>query len=342
MDQEIQEKPSLFEELRANESTPFDALPDNVEVYISSIDPKLCRTLIKELAHILPLLKSDGFSKNKVSTEDNTNDTDKWPKLGHLRRVHRIQRQKLELAIETNEDTVVVGDSDEHVTTATRKRKKETSTSVSLRIIIGPVEQVDHLLLHTSEGSKSVKLRQIITNLNLELVREILPGRPAKSRVELNNWNNQNNGDGWWPSLFFEKQTLEFKEKELKLDIHEEWGSMRNGMLAAIEDSRRFQEEGILSEKDSNGEHIFCGAVVICPLTQKVVSNAFDEWRAQASDCYDKNIEEGDIKMRMKENPLSTPILLAMQGVSRRERTQAMGHGMDSDLFRNGQYLCTG
>jgi len=33
---------------------------------------------------------------------------------------------------------------------------------------------------------------------------------------------------------------------------------------------------------------------------------------------------------------------LAIQGVSRRERTQAMGHGMDSDLFRNGQYLCTG
>jgi len=338
---DIEKKPALFEELRADVSTPFDGLPDEVQTYVSFVDPKLCRKLIKELAYILPLLKSDGFSKNKALTEKN--DYHRWPKLGHLRRVHRIQHPIEVVAAKPNEDNMVRNLDEE----TPKKRKKIISTmatqstlnSVSLRILIGPVEQVDNILMDTSDGSKSAELRQLIRNYNLQLVREALPGRPAKSRVELNNWNAQNDGNGWWPSLFFEKQTPEFKEKELELDIDEEWGMMRNGMLAAVEDSRMFQEEGMLLEKGCDGKTDFCGAVVVCPLTRKVVSNAFDEWEAQASDCQDK---EGDMKMRMKENPLSTPVLLAIQGVSRRERAEATGHGMDSALFMNGQYLCTG
>ena len=59
--------------------------------------------------------------------------------------------------------------------------------------------------------------------------------------------------------------------------MDEEWGMMRNGMLAAIDDSQMFKEEGILTEKGYGSENSFCGAVVVCPTLQKVVSNAFGE-----------------------------------------------------------------
>jgi len=246
-------------------------------------------------------------------------------------------------------------------TKLSRKRKKAASlgstssnnnslSSVSLRILIGSVEQVDHVLqlnddTTSSKDSKPAKLRNLIQNYNLSLVCETLPGRPAKSRSELNEWNSRNGGNGWWPSLFFEKQTLDFKEKELALDLDEEWGMMRDGMLAAFKDSRRFPKN-----EGCGTDNIGCGAVIVCPRTQKIVATAFDEWYAQAYSKYlvlgkdDSGIEEDDMKIMrmMSNNPLSTPVLLAIQGVSRRERAKAVGHGMDSNLFKNGQYLCTG
>ncbi|GMI04820.1 hypothetical protein TrLO_g15102 [Triparma laevis f. longispina] len=41
-------------------------------------------------------------------------------------------------------------------------------------------------------------------------------------------------------------------------------------------------------------------------------------------------------------NPLQTPILLSIQAVSRRERSNAVRLGVESEEFTEGQYLCTG
>jgi len=38
-----------------------------------------------------------------------------------------------------------------------------------------------------------------------------------------------------------------------------------------------------------------------------------------------------------KANLLCTPVLMAVQGVSRRERLNALGSGMESDQFKRGQ-----
>mgnify|MGYP000450884819 CR=1 FL=1 len=43
-----------------------------------------------------------------------------------------------------------------------------------------------------------------------------------------------------------------------------------------------------------------------------------------------------------RANPLCSSVILAIQGVSRRERSAAAGQGINSDEFKNGQYLCTG
>ena len=79
--------------------------------------------------------------------------------------------------------------------------------------------------------------------------------------------------------------------------------------------------------------------MVICPLTQQIISQSFEEWLAQTTAeeeyrCDGIRNKEGNM---IKENILSTPLLLAIQGVSRKERMAAMGYGMDSDLFKNGQ-----
>jgi tRNA(Arg) A34 adenosine deaminase TadA len=42
------------------------------------------------------------------------------------------------------------------------------------------------------------------------------------------------------------------------------------------------------------------------------------------------------------DNPLATSIVLAIQGVSRKERQKAISDGMESSEFQKGQYLCTG
>ena len=101
---------------------------------------------------------------------------------------------------------------------------------------------------------------------------------------------------------------------------------MRNGMLDAIKDALAFRKEAY-----SEGSF---GVVIVCPKTQTTVASSYQEWKAQ--------VEEGndtfqDIKTKLQNHPLVTNCLLAIQGVSRLERLSAMGHGMDSDAFKNGQ-----
>jgi hypothetical protein len=99
-----------------------------------------------------------------------------------------------------------------------------------------------------------------------------------------------------------------------------------HGMLDAIKDALTFRKEAY-SEAS-------CGVVIVCPKTQTTVSSSYQEWTAQ--------VEEGgdtfqDIKTKLQNHPLVTNCLLAIQGVSRLKRLSAMGHAMDSEVFKNGQ-----
>jgi tRNA(Arg) A34 adenosine deaminase TadA len=64
------------------------------------------------------------------------------------------------------------------------------------------------------------------------------------------------------------------------------------------------------------------------PKRNTIVSKASEELASQGSS--------------ITNNPLATPPILAIQGVSRRERQAALEKGMTSSDFRQGQYLCTG
>ena len=52
-----------FQELRPEQSTPFDDLPDQINCYVSKIQPQHCGMVVKELGYRLPLLKIDGMGR---------------------------------------------------------------------------------------------------------------------------------------------------------------------------------------------------------------------------------------------------------------------------------------
>ena len=72
----------------------------------------------------------------------------------------------------------------------------------------------------------------------------------------------------------------------------------------------------------------------MCPKTQRVVASSYQEWKDQRN-------EDGEsiqrVHEKMQHHPLVTNCLLAIQGVSRLERSKAMGLGMASEAFQKGQ-----
>ncbi len=368
----------LFEEIKSDVPGPIDLLPEEVEVYVSTIEPKLCGTLIKDLGFHLPLIKFD----DKVAIEDDEGNKEyEWPVLGHLRRVRRVELdQNLhDVSMEDNgskcnNDSHCIkldsasgagagGEREQDEPPKKRKKKsknknrsKSNPKKVQLEMLIGSVQHIDSILndgadagnnnlmastcsVKTKDPSQvKTKLKELIEKNKLELVKTKLPGRPAKSREELEKWSNMNDGKGWWPSLYFEEQSVDFKKKELELTLEEEWGTMRDHMFDAIQDGEKHKHEMGMESS------MFSGAIVVDPESNQVVSRSFDEWREKLKEsgvhASDRNDER--TKSLLLENPLNTPILFAIQGVSRRERKGAVGHGMDSESFQLGQYLCTG
>jgi len=340
----------LFEEIRRNDTCPLDDLPDEIETYIATIQPQLCGKLMKELSSFLPLIKFNEREKIFGSKVEGGGDTchicaeedcccyKNSKPLGHLRRIRR--RVQEVGVVNPSNDSDLAGSNHDNNNEPPKKRKKgknnssnQTSSSLQLDILIGSAEFIDHLLNNNTSNEKAVKLKSVIERYKLNLIKEILPGRPAKSNSELKEWNKTN----WWPSLYFEKQSTEYKLNDLEISSEEEWGIMRKGMVAAIEDAKRVVNDDIFKEDFS------VGAVVVCPRTETVISAAYDELGAIVEEnCKHSNMKEADVKHLIIGNPLNTPVMFALQGISRKERIAAMGLGMNSESFRKSQYLCTG
>mmetsp|Transcript_243 Transcript_243/g.307 ORF Transcript_243/g.307 Transcript_243/m.307 type:complete len:408 (+) Transcript_243:210-1433(+) len=329
----------LFEEIIPNSTSPLDLLPDEIEIYLSQVEPQLCGKLIKDLGFHFPLVKVDD---NSAINDENGRKEHIWPLLGHLRRVRRVKLDQT-LSVQNNKnDESNEGKCRKSHAPPTKRRKmnNQGTNKVSLEVMIGSVKHIDTLfedLAETdnkrteSQTSLEVNLKELIQKYNLKLVKRIVPGRPAKSREELSDWAIMNEGNGWWPSLFFEKQSTTYKEKELELDLEEELGTMKDCMMDAIKDGEIHIKRNELAKNSQ------IGAIIVDPKTNNVISRSQDEWNEKLN-------ESGGSKEKylLLENVLNTPVLMAIQGVSRKEREGATGHGMDSDKFKGGQYLCTG
>ena len=86
------------------------------------------------------------------------------------------------------------------------------------------------------------------------------------------------------------------------------------------------------------GWQFLCGAVVMNPVDGAIISRAADERRLQGISHDETNNEDALMSIFPDEvSPLCTSILLAIQGVSRRERHAALGCGMESEEFQKGR-----
>ncbi len=385
----------------------FDELPDQIDCYVTTIEPKLCKTLLKDLSYFLPLIKVEEKIKMMRSYEGSSKSNGNgildgcslneegeylyWKNcvpLGHLRRVRRcvMDEEKPNVEDDTRIHRMIDADEgkglrsriepkpidnslNEPPTKRSRKQKKKDKNKdkgshqkkidVRLEVLIGAVIEVDQLLTKCSQlsadntqnddvnnqgyvidisANNAKKLQDVVERYSLTLTKKHLPGRPAKSQMELTQWNTSN----WWPTLYYMKKSDEFKEQELQLDlIKEEYGSMTRGMTAAFNDLKKYMTHMTSIVKhyaNDKKESMMCGAVIVCPVTEKVISTSFDEMNAILQEfCATSGAEQDAVKQLLYENPLNTPTMFAIQGVSRMERKAAVGFGMDNDLFKNHQ-----
>jgi tRNA(Arg) A34 adenosine deaminase TadA len=207
---------------------------------------------------------------------------------------------------ETDAEELEFKSQDLDVQQTSKKRQRTTNESVHLEVLLGAVHVIDRMILENGGSCAPAKLLN-----ELKILKLNVPARPPESGVEWKDFHAR------WPTTFFPNKTREYREKEMQLSL-DEIQQMRRGMEEAISDSLHGD-----SKKEKNG------AVVVSPKTGCVIARASNERDVQLpSIC--------------EQNPLATYILLALQGVSRREREVAVEKGMDSDTFQKGQYLCTG
>ena len=353
---------------------PEEILPEWIECYIiENLDPKCCGPLARDLNAILPLriqtqtnnVQSTTPSSSCITEEHDT--TILLPNTEHLKRIRRrpatdeeIQSRKAEEGSLTTKETESASTNedvcDNHPTKKAKKNsKKKKQTSYSLDILVGSVSAVDYHLC-SKFTSLSLSLTTILERYNLSttsssFIRKSLPGRPAHTKDELNQWNTS-----VWPTLFYEEKTAQYKEEQLALTI-EEVEMMKKGLDEALKDALAAQQQcKAWREKDGtttgNNDILstLSGVVVLNPQNGVFVSKASDERNLQAIISDEDTLEEKKSTDQStavmcsqwncfpdEVNPLCTPVLLAIQGVSRQERQMALGVGMESEEFKRGQ-----
>lgn len=283
-------------------------LPDRIEAYVSRVEPRQCSPLLKEIA---------AAAASRTKTANNGSRP-----LSHLKRVRRITIAHADTKKHDQSETEKELDPSESEDAAVgnkRKRQKTSKSDVQLQVLLGAVQDLE-------------LFSDLIKKNGLQVEKRWLPGRPAESKQELEEFNEI------WPTVYFHKQTQEFLLQECKL-TQDEIGAMMDGMQKAIQDAKTARQHwseftNKNGRSDANKypaaavDTTWQGAVILCPRTRAVVARASEERLAQQQ--HSKGIPD-------LLNPLCTPILLAIQGVSRIERKAAMGHGMDSASFQNGQ-----
>ena len=357
-----EEQPEFVEICQAGDTEAEGGHPLEVEAYVSTVVPKHCGKVIKQLAALCPLrlLPDAAEGKRAVIGKANTGTSTRSCSadvcLGHLKRVRRPVSFQDGTHSESKKRRRSSNGEDEECGDDSNSNSNSNGRVPLIEVVVGTTKRVDALL---QDGSNP--LQQIIDQYGLMLVKRMLPGRPAKSQSELDRWHSQTSdeyqGVGWWPTIFFNKQTEEFREEERKL-TNDELNQMANGMMAAVADGKdardmhlRGLDDDVDADAPKHAASAVSGAVIVDPGSGDVVSSSCQERKSQReelaallefSDANSLDTPAVALSLPDEENPLCSSVILAIQGVSRKERSAASGKGMNSDEFKNGQYLCTG
>lgn len=329
----------MFTEIKTNKPSHIE--PTFVEAYVIRIKPEYCGKLVQWLANELPLSGKRCVPQTQQSAITDTVQTPNFCDLTHLK---RVRSTKLTSFIH---DEVLE-------TQSSHSDVKKESGNVICEVLLAPVAWLDELEDHEIEDNAmnpvtrlKALLSKINTAINIDCVhknkrKRSLDDSRSRCTTNISETIALNQDDVLkatiaarlaindteyikcnlkWPTNLFKGKYEEFETPAL---TDTEQTEMIMGMKAAIQDAIALYPMN------------YRGAVVVDPLTSKVVSKASDELAVQS------NLSGVLSKCPQHRNVLSSSILLACQGVSRIEREMAQKHGLHTDAFRNGQYLCTG
>jgi tRNA(Arg) A34 adenosine deaminase TadA len=178
----------------------------------------------------------------------------------------------------------------------------ETTVS-ALQVLIGAVVEealAENSRRETVENLLHDRISAQLHRCSFELSTVSVPRCPPQSEDDFQKCN------AIWPTVYLPNQMQEYQERQRHL-TETETDVMHRGMESALDDFRNHMG----------------GVLIYCPTTGRVVATSSQEFKAQQQ-------RECDIR----SNPLVTPYILAIQGVSRIERTS-----WGSETL---QYLCTG
>jgi hypothetical protein len=293
--------------------------PTFMEALVVTVEPQQCGLLVKKLSAELPL--SNG-------------DVD----LSHLKRVKRTtnittEQNKDEVTDRTDLAVLKASTTDQKQSDSQSRTKRKRSVSnekFRLEVLLGAVSVLESRFGQQAPDNTKINISSFAPEECVQ--RVMVPARLADSEEEWKEFN------AVWPTAYFPNKTKEFLEQEMQLSAAE-CGQMRQGMEEALNDADRYSQKQLqhpsmsLDVASTASISPAVGVVVMCPTTGRVVATAFSERELQTRLLPDN----------VPPNPLSTPILLAIQGVSRLEREAAVSAGgMESESFQRGQYLCTG
>jgi len=279
--------------------------PNFIDVYVSEIKPSSCRTFVDELSK---------FLSSNEELIDRTGSVI-FPSLTHLRRVRRrttaINACKQKPS--TKDDTS--SSSNEPLVSF------KTNVVVKLEVLLTSVQFLDYII--SSNEKVREQWNSIVNKYDLRVIKISVPGRSAISKEEINEWKSRQNDDlddekveglsdikitSFWPTVFFPEKTHEYMLSKLEL-TNDDIQYMRNGMMEAINDSKQHR---------SISCRYIPGAVILSPSTKRVVASSFQELKLQTDLLH--TLDHGIDMDLLQVNPLCTPILLSIQGISRRER----------------------
>ena len=280
------------------------------------IDPQECSRIVKALSQCLPLPRqlqhlkrvkryhpspqqpqSPPTKRSKVENENNTS-----PQLHLL-----LGLAPLSTLLEAFHLDDARGEAGSGHSSLVEAGSKMSSMEHLLAILYQGKREEDSSSILTTTTTTTTATAPDLKDFALQALQfhhVDVPRRPPQSQDEACEANQL------WPTHFFPLQSLEHKQHQGSLTVQE-----MNVMIERI--------QGLLSTRTNE-------AWVVDSSSNLVVATSGEEETAQ----------EGGISSwlgRKSKNPLATPILFAIQGVSRLERQQ-----QQSSSQRHQHYLCSG
>ena len=313
----------------------------NIEAFCVRVEPRACSRVVKQLSSTLPLENCLAHLKRvrrRPLSSPNSSDsiTESTIPQGHKKPNQDASTSKTKDdpengPLETDSETSIASD---------RPKKRHKSNFV-LEILIG-----SHSRLYV-DGDTLAKDHPVVREFG-PLHSVVVPKYEPRSEKE---WKEHNAS---WPTLYHPLRFEEHRKQQLALsdsernrmkELMERCISTRSVLIVDPKDYDPKQSSTSKNNENGNADDTNASDIGIVS-----ISRAEQSLQHELSKRNQQQHTESSVSL-LGNNPLATHILLALQGVSRRERqAKIKANGVketksverDHEQQQRGQYICTG